>query len=369
LRRAIVLDLNLVVTTALRVGLLTMIVRDAKAIARDWVSENAGAVPGYRGAFLHGSITWLSEHATLSPTSDLDVVVVVNESRILDKPGKLVFRDVLLDVSFLSSTELESPETVLSNSHLAGSFRAPSVISDPSRWLTDLNTAMSRDFAKRHWVTRRCEHAKGKVLQNLDSLDQTKPMHDQVVSWLFATGVTTHILLTAGLRNPTVRQRYIAVRQLLHDYQRLPFYDELLELLGCANMSRERVEVHLDALTSAFDSAKSIVKTPFLFAADISDLGRSIAIDGSRELVGRGDHREAVFWMAATYSRCQQIFYADAPAKTRDTFTPGYMALLADLGITSHADLNRRCDEVRAFLPLVWEEAEAIMQANPEIED
>jgi hypothetical protein len=368
-RRGIVLDLNLVVTIALRVGLLSMIVKASKEIARDWVTKNARAIPGFQGAFFHGSITWLPDDANLSPTSDLDVVVVVDESQIMDKPGKLVFRNVLLDVSFLAATDLESPETLLSNSHLAGSFRAPSVISDPSGWLTDLNIAVARDFAQRQWVIRRCEHANGKVLQNLASLDQTKPLHDQVVSWLFATGVTTHILLTAGLRNPTVRQRYLAVRRILHDYQRLSFYDDLLGLMGCANISRERVELHLEALTSAFDSAKSVVKTPFLFAADISDLGRPIAIDGSRELVARGDHREAVFWMVATYSRCQQIFYADAPAKTRNTFNPGYMALLADLGITSHADLARRCDEVRTFLPLVWEEAEVIMRANPEIED
>jgi hypothetical protein len=61
-----------------------------------------------------------------------------------------------------------------------------------------------------------------------------------VTAWLFATGVTTHVLLVAGLKNPTVRQRYVATRELLADYGRVDFYETLLELLGCAQMSRAR---------------------------------------------------------------------------------------------------------------------------------
>jgi hypothetical protein len=134
-------------------------------------------------------------------------------------------------------------------------------------------------------------------------------------------------------------------------------------------MSRPQVEAHLAALEQAFDAAKTVIKSPFFFAADISDLARPVAIDGNRELIERGDHREAIFWMAATYSRCQQVFYKDATASMRDRFTPGYRQLLGDLGIASFADIQRRSAEVRAALPRVWEVAEAIMAANPEIED
>src|SRR5215216_3008046 len=369
MRGGIVPDLNLVVTVLNRIGFVTMIVKAAKDIARDWVTANAQVVPGFRGAFFHGSTTWLPDDAFLPPTSDLDVVIVLDDPHPPDKPGKLVFRDALLDVSYLPPDQLASPEMVLSNSHLAGSFRAPSVIADPNGWLTDLNAVVSRDFAKRRWVVQRCAHARDKILQNLEWSDRSQPFHDQVIPWLFATGVATHVLLTAGLKNLTVRQRYVGVRQLLADYQRSPFYEALLGLLGCADMSRERALVHLSALTSAFDAAKGVVKTPFFFASDISDIGRPIAIDGSAELISRGDHREAVFWMVATYSRCQKIFHRDAPPEMRERFGPGYRDLLGDLGITSSADLERRSDDVRAFLPRVWAEAEAIIASNAEIED
>jgi hypothetical protein len=173
----------------------------------------------------------------------------------------------------------------------------------------------------------------------------------------------------AGLKNPTVRRRYVAARELLADYRRLDFYETLLELLGCARMSRARVEQHLAALAAVFDAAKAAIATPFFFASDISDIARPIAIDGSRELIERGCHREAIVWMVATYSRCQKALYHDAPVEMRDRFSPGYRLLLGDLGITSFTDLQRRGEQIKAFLPRLWEVAEAIMAANPEIED
>lgn len=228
---------------------------------------------------------------------------------------------------------------------------------------------MSEGYAKRQWVYRRCEHARDKIRENLQLLDRSEPFHDQVIAWVFPIGVTTHVLLVAGLRNPTVRRRYVAARQLLADYGHLAFYEPLLELLGCAQLSRARVEQHLAALADVFDAAKDVVKTPFPFASDISALARPIAIDGSRELIARGSHREAVFWIVVTYSRCQKVLYHDAPAEMSERFAPGYRHLLGDLDITSFADLQQRADQVKGLLPRVWEVAEAIMAANREIED
>jgi hypothetical protein len=134
-------------------------------------------------------------------------------------------------------------------------------------------------------------------------------------------------------------------------------------------MSRERVEEHLAALTEVFDVTKTVIKTPFFFASDLSESARPLALDGSRELVERGYHREAIFWIAVTYSRCQKVLYHDAPMKLQVRFRPGYRRLLADLGITSSADLQQRAEQVKAFLSSLWQVAEAILAANPEIED
>ena len=337
-------------------------------MARRWVIEEAGTLPGFAGAFYHGSANWLPDDAPLPATSDLDVMVVLADTNPSVKPGKFRYRGVLLEISYLPSERLRSPDLVLGDYHLAGSFRKPGIILDPSGWLTALQAAVSTEYAKYRWVVRRCEDARNLVLRNLQSLDETAPFHDQVTAWLFGAGVTTHLLLVAGLKNPTVRTRYLAVRELLAEYGQTPFYATLLAMLGCAQLRQAQVERHLAPLAAAFDAAKEVIRTPFFFAADLSDQARPIAIDGSREMIARGDHREAIFWMVAAYSRCQKALFHDAPTAMQEAFTPGYRRLLGDLGITAFADLQRRGDQIRQLLPQVWAVAETIMAANPQIE-
>jgi hypothetical protein len=345
-----------------------VIVKQAKDAARQWVIAQGSKIPGFMGAYLAGSILWLPEEAALPASSDVDVFIVLADPPPL-KLGKFFYRDVLLDVSYTPGDQLQSPDQVLGQPYLAGSFSKPNILFDPSGQLARLQAAVSRDYARRAWVRKRCEYARDRVLGVLHSLSESQPFHDQVTTWLFGTGVTTHVLLAAGLQNLTVRRRYLAARELLAAYGRLDFYENLLELLGCAGMSRERVEYHLAALTGAFDVAKTLVKTPYRYASDISDMGRPVAIDGSRELIEGGCHREAVFFLAATYSRCQHVLYQDASPEIQDRYLVGYRRLLADLGIVSFADLQRRGGQVEAFLPRVWEVAEAILEANREIVD
>jgi hypothetical protein len=344
-----------------------MKVKDAKAVARQWVLEEATKIPGFYGACYAGSINWLPAEAPLPVASDVDIWVVLAEPEPPDKLGKFRYREVMLEVTYLSKAQLQSPEPILGDYHLAGSFRTPNIILDPSSQLTQLQAAVSKDYAKRRWVYKRCEHAQNKILGMLQGLSESAPFHDQVMTWLFATGIMTHVLLVAGLKNPTVRQRYVAAQELLAAYGRQEFYPTLLELLGCAGMGRGRVEQHLAALTEVFDVTKTVIKTPFFFASDLSDIARPIAIDGSRDLIERGYHREAIFWIAVTYSRCQKVLYHDAP-ELQDRFNPGYRRLLGDLGITSFADLQQRADQVKKHLPDVWAVAETIIAANRGIE-
>jgi hypothetical protein len=345
-----------------------MLVKQARDAARQWVTTEAWSIPGFAGAYFAGSATWLPDDALLPATSDVDVMVVLADANPPNKPGKLHYGDVLLEVSYMARDRLRSPEQVLGDYHLASAFRAPSVIVDPSGQLTALQAAVTREFARRDWVRRRCEHAADGVRRWARALDETAPLHDQVTVSVFAAGVTTDMLLVAALENPTVRRRYAAVREVLAAYGRLDFHEPLLALLGCAKMDRQRVEHHLAGVTAVFDAAKVAIKTPYRFGSDISDAARPISIDGSRELIERDLHREAVFWIAATYSRCRHIFAADAP-HLEVRFDRGYRELLGDLGISSFPDRRRRCEEVEAFLPRLWHVAEEILAANQEIRD
>ena len=345
-----------------------MIVERARASAREWVIQEVARAPGFVGAFFSGSINDLALNAELPATSDIDILIVVDGPDVPRKPGKFLHRGALIEASYLSSAQIRTPDQVLRSPHLAWSLRADaSLIHDPLGRLAPLQSAVARDFARRDWVIQRCAASRDKVLRNLAGVNATQPLADQVIGWLFAAGVTTHILLVAGLRNPTVRKRYLAVRDLLAETDRAAFYPVLLEMLGCARLGRERVEQHLVSLAGVFDAACAVIASPFEFAADISAGSRPVAIDGSRELIESGDHREAVFWIAVTHSRCQQVLARDAPAGAAERYLPGYRRVLADLGVASPADLQRRCRRIAELLPRVWQEAEAIIDANPEI--
>jgi hypothetical protein len=338
-------------------------------VASRWVAGHAAELPSFAGAFLGGSAAWLPADADLPGTSDVDVMVVTADPQAPPKLGKLRYGGVLLDVTFLSWDQLGSSEDVLASYHLAGSFRTSTILADPTGRLTELHAATAGAYAKRSWVRRRCEQAERRIVDGLSRLDATQPLHDQVTAWLFPTGVTTHVLLTAGLRNPTVRLRYLAARTLLLEYGHGGFHEELLRLLGCAHLTRGSVDHHLRAMTEAFDAAAAVAATPFSFAGDITPAARVIAVDGSRELVERGRHREAVFWIVATAARCQKLLASDAPPETQAALRPGFAGLLGDLGIGSPADLRRRAREVHGFLPRLSEVKEAILAANPRVED
>jgi hypothetical protein len=257
----------------------------------------------------------------------------------------------------------------LSDYHLAPSLATTNIILDPSGHLTALLAAVRSDYPKRRWVHTRCANARNKVLEYLRSINEEWPLYDQVIACLFAAGITTHVLLVAGLRNPTVRVRYMAVRVLLADHGRLGFQDALLELLGCARIHRRRVVRHLATLTHIFDVAREAIKTPFPFASDISDNARPGVLDGSLAMIERGSHREAMFWIAVTHSRCHKALFCDASQELKQSFRNSYRDLVSDLGIPSFTEIRQRCTEIERVLSRVWEVAEAIMSANEEIED
>jgi hypothetical protein len=337
-------------------------------VARRWVKEEAGRTPGLHGAYLTGSVNWLPDDASLPATSDLDVNLVLSGPQASTQGGKLVYQGLLLDVTFRSLDQLRSPELVLSHYQLAGGFMKPSIILDPSGQLSELQWAVERGFPQRRWVSRRCAHAQDRVLEGLVASEESDPFHDQVISWVFPTGRMAHVPLVAGLKNPTVRRRYVTVRELLAEYGHLELHEILLEALGCASMSRVRVEQHLAAVVEAFDVAAVVSRTSSRFASDISDLARPIAIDGSRDLIEQGYHREAIFWIVVTYSRALRALHHNAPVAVVERFEPGYRQLLGDLGIDSFADLQWRREQIEKPLPQVWQIAEDIMAANPKIE-
>jgi hypothetical protein len=344
-----------------------MLAGEARAAARDWVQLHAAGAPWFRGAYLAGSAADRPADAVQPPWSDVDVTVVVAGATAPPKPGKVRHRGALLDVTYLPEEILADPERVAATHYLAPSFAADGVLLDPTGLLGQLRAAIAPTYAEPAAVRRRVADVLTAVRTRLAAVDHAAPWPQHVMAWLFPSSLVTVAVLVAAGRRPTVRLRYRRARDVLHEAGRPDLYARMLELLGCAGVDPALVVRHLDRLADVFDEAAAVGCTPFFFSSDISIEARPIAIDGSRALVDAGDHREAVFWIVATYARCLSILSRDAAPEVYERHRPVFDRVLADLGITSSADLDARAVEVRAAMPWLLRVAQEIIEANPEI--
>ncbi|MFC0506137.1 hypothetical protein [Micromonospora costi] len=331
---------------------------EARSVAARWVRERAGRDPGVRGAFFSGSTVGLPAEAVLPSSSDVDVLLVREEPAA--KEGKFRHEGVLLEVSAVTWDELGGPEDVLGSWVFAPSFRTDTVIVDPTGRLAALRDRVAVGFADPVWVWRRCAGVRRRVEEGLRALDGAGPLHEQVTRWLFPTSLLALVPVVAGLRNPTVRRRYVVAREVLAAYGLADRYPELLGLLDGGGVPAGRVREHLAGLARTFDVAASVARTRFPFSADVTVAGRPVVVDGSRELVEAGRHREAMFWIVATYARCHAILAADAP-EWGVRLLPLFEAALADLGVASVGDRRRRADEALAAVPGWWSVAGRIV--------
>ena len=338
-----------------------MQVQDAKRVAATWVAEHQENRPDFRGAFYSGSTTELPPADELPATSDVDVVVLLATSEAPPKLGKFEHLGVLLEVTYLPEQTFADSEEVAGTFFLAPSFRTDQIIRDPTGQLRRLHQRISTHFAEPAEVRRRYEGVITKLEGGLAATDAGQPWHHQVTSWLFSTSLTTLVVLVAALQNPTVRLRYLRAREVLTRHGRDDLYAELLGLLGCAQVRPEQVQLHLDRLATTFDEAARLARTPFFFSNDITAAARPVAVRGTQDLIDAGSHREAVFWLLATFARCQQVLAADAHEVAAQT-APHFADAVAELvQVERPGDLRVRGDQVLGFLPRLRAAAEAIL--------
>jgi hypothetical protein len=344
-------------------------VEHARAVAWQWVMEEASTLPGFFGAYLSGSMSAMPDDAVLPIASDVDVKVVIDDVDVPGNPQKFVYRDVVLDVSYGSREDVGSPEAVLGNYYTAVHFTRPCIISDPSGQMTKIQPIVAREYARRRWVRERCEHAREQMLSSLTWLNAAAPIHDQVFAWLLAMDFATHMVVVADLRNPTHRKCLVSFKEVLARYHHLSLHERMLGILGSASLRRGQVEALLKSCADAFDVAQAIRATPFLLASNISDFARPIAIEGSQEIITGGFHREAVLWIGAIHTWCQKSLYNDASDEVRSRFTPTYERLLLALGVPTPDELEDRMERIRQLVPDLWNVTEEIIERNPSIVD
>ena len=303
-----------------------MLVEQARAAAADWVGRQAG--PDLLGAFLAGSAAVGDGAADLSATSDVDVIMVTAGSAPA-KIGKLWHSGVLLDVSSVSVDDLDVT-TVAATSYLAPFVARGRIVHDPDGHLAALRGRVVALVDRPEWVRRRVAEVRGRITSGLEAADPAAPLARQVLGWVFPASLPTVQLLVAAGRPPTVRQRYLRCRELLatpsgafEGIQRpgmpacapLELYERLLGVLGCRDVVADAVRQHLDRLAGTLRVTAEHARTSFPFSGDLRPDTWHLALDGSAELIAASRHREAVWWLLATYARCVTVLAVDAPAR------------------------------------------------------
>lgn len=251
-------------------------------------------------------------------------------------------------MTYLAWSELADLDRVARTSYLAPSFARDSVVTDPDGRLARLREQVAPLVGRPDVVRDRWEA----LLERMAAPPRpTATWAEAVTGWLFPTSLPTLVVLVAAQRNTTVRLRYLRSREVLTDHGLEAQHRTMLAHLGCGDLPPDRVLAQLPALAAAFDAAAARGPTSFFFASDVTPDARPVAVQGTASLVGRGDHREAVFWLLATFSRCVQILDATG-APDRDRHAAAFAETAADLaGVRTPADLARRRAAQLAWLP------------------
>lgn len=327
---------------------------EAKQVAAGWVTSHYEQENQVRGAFFHGSVNWMDDTTILPPTSDIDIMLVC-DGTYATKLGKRLEGGLLIELSSIDKSVFKPVEKISGNYFLAGSFREPTWIFDHDGILDRTTAITRRNFSDPYYIQQRIEHALSNSANYFERSKKDLPLHERVSCWLFARGVLAQVLLVAGLKNPTVRKRYLDARVLLEHHREEGFFEELLALSNFHQISPELAIKHLDNLEKTFDQVTTLVNKSHPFAADLTADARSVAIGGSRELIANGAHREAMFWIIATFCRCMTVVSQQPASEEIQVSQNNFQLLLHDLNLDDAEKFELSNEEYFAFIPSLRE--------------
>lgn len=305
---------------------------DAFAIATNWIASSGLE---FSAAIIGGSVGYAEPDALLGPAQDIDCYLIVDGDAPEGKIGKILVQGALLDISWIPWSALENAED---DAFMASLLKYGRIIEDDGR-LTTLQAKIKRDFLTSETLTERVDSIREKIRTGL-AVDSSHLSHpEQVLNWLFPATLVTHYALAISGAPMTVRRRFLAAKYLY-----LPEnYEPLLALFSFDTVTRQQAQSWLDFTARLFDATTEIAKKSERFwASDIQPIARHIAIDGSQQLIDEGQHREAVFWIVATSSRCLTV-RCDAKVDSVD-FLREYWHMLRALFMET-AELRQRKSE------------------------
>ena len=247
-----------------------MTVKNAKEIAQEWVEKRAADFPDFFGAFYVGSINHMKDEDPFPSTSDVDLRIVLDRElppSLMTVTGdlrqkKIPYKGVILEPLYRSKNAFLEGESFVGKPW-AYAFTVPNVILDPTGQLARIQLEVSKHFAEKKWILKRCENAKDNALQWLES-NMSLP---KLPGWCnffilkiagffhFGLSILAQIPCIADLKGITARKAFVASRKTLEQYKEHQLFYSLLEILGSDRMSEGQVRGYLQELKEAYDCA------------------------------------------------------------------------------------------------------------------
>jgi hypothetical protein len=267
-------------------------VKEIKGIARQWLAEHIAMFPGAIGAYLAGSLSYLDDEDEFPFFSDIDIRIVLDKKQAsLCEHDKVTFKGYLIEWSVKYRNDFSSIEMLLSDSYSAQELVSTDILLDSNGWLRMLQKEVQEKFYLPYFVKKRCH-------ENILKIEHAIK-NPGYLTILPLAG----LVLAANVRFLTIRRLLEETYIVLKEQNRLDLQELLLEVLGSRKFSEKEVRQDLDNLMAAFDYTVTLSKRPGLIGSfNLKHFVRPYIYYGTLDMVERGRHREAVWWILENYN-------------------------------------------------------------------
>lgn len=307
-------------------------VSDIIQCVRLWVTSQSTHLPEFCGAHLVGSITRMSPETVFPLYRDVDLIIVVREGAYeRPNPEDLAYDGMILEVGYRNLEEYASPERVLAHPEHANISYSP-ILADPLGLLAHLQQDVARAFARPEWVRARCTAAREQAEQAVLAMLAASGPDEAVPPMWGMLASLAEMLAVARLRAGTHRRAMTLLKDELQAQGRLDLHEEALAILGSGQMSRVRIEGYLHEAAVLFDRALEVKASPGPYTFKLHPFVRPYLVEGAREMIDEGHHREAFYWVLAMHSIAVDTLGRDAPGDERPEYAARTGRMLAEMG-------------------------------------
>jgi hypothetical protein len=343
--------------------------------AENWVGKHAVGETGFTGAHLLGSVNALPLEAEFKPFLDVDIAVVLKDvpaqtglslpyRGLLRENRELSHDGLIIEAVYMSGEIYQSAEDVLSNPTLAYDMRVGRILSDPRGELDRIHRRVAAEFSRPVWVRARCEEEKLIALGSLKAGESAATPGETAFSMSWGATCLCSLLALATLEPATHRRSLVRAKRILGEKGRPELHERLLNVLGFDRLDEHAVRAYLDHFARVFDRAVEVTtgQTPFSFK--LSPHVRPYLIEGSREMVDEGHHREALFWIFSGIFVSTLAVLVEGDPSEAPEIQAAWEGLLNDLGLADGATSRLRLQEEMALAQEYFALADALIDGG-----